>query len=245
MRKWGRKIENLFFPKSLYCICCGKYIDGSRSYSLCDHCVSRMNFNWYEVKPQHFDRCLCAMGYGFYERRLIFNLKYDGKTYVAPIAAEIMADCLRAVLREKGQCPWLTSDLIIPVPISRERMKTRQFNQAERIGFHLGKILSVKVRGDVLLRVRDTKAQRALSAAERRGNMEGAFAVQRGKEATIRGKSILLIDDIFTTGATASACARTLKESGAARVYAMCLLGAPKRDHEVEFERQEIKNLMQ
>lgn len=248
----------LLYPSSLYCLCCGKYTDGSRSYSLCDHCISRMDFAMREfVLPVGGEAAgrqrdeagraaaaagqtdedgraaaagggigLSAMGYGLYERQLIFALKYSGKTYVARHIAAILFDCLKKRLAESGNCPWLRADVIVPVPLHAERQRLRGFNQAERIAFHLSRQTGIPLADGVLLRVRNTRPQRALSAEERKYNMEGAFALSEQRAAAIIGKRVLLIDDIFTTGATAAACAEALRKGGAARVDFLALAAA-------------------
>lgn len=235
-------IGGLLFPQGTYCICCGKYIDESRTYSLCDHCIRRMNFEPQVLEladdgvkdraPSVIDCAMTAMGYGIYERRLIFSLKYDGKTYIAPVAADILHDCLIKALRERRENRWLSADLIVPVPISAERMKERGFNQAEKIARHLGRKSGIRVGKDVLLRCRDTQAQRALSATERRENMKGAFITNPQRSEVVKGKKILLLDDIYTTGATAWECAKALKIAGASEIYFLALLGATQKDHE-------------
>lgn len=166
---------------------------------------------------------LSAMGYGLYERQLIFTLKYSGKTYVARHIAAILFDCLKKRLAESGDCPWLRADVIVPVPLHAEKQRLRGFNQAERIAFHLSRQTGIPLADGVLLRVRNTRPQRALSAEERKNNMEGAFALSEKRAAAVKDKRVLLIDDIFTTGATAAACAEALRKGGAARVDFLAL----------------------
>lgn len=231
-------ISKVLFPEGIYCICCGKYTDSTRTYSLCDHCIRHMNFQpGYlncddELQGKIFDCAVAAMGYGVYERRLIFNLKYDGQTYISRTIAHILYDCLRKILAETGECPWLKADVIAPVPIHKERLKERGFNQAAKIARHLGDICGIEVSDDVLLRTKHTKAQRALSELERRENMSNAFQTNPKRSKLIQGKKILLLDDIYTTGATAKACATALRKSGAKEIYFLSLLEAGNRKHE-------------
>lgn len=230
----------LVFPSSLYCICCGKYTDSSRMYSLCDHCIRHMNFNMTNLKHisptekmSGIDHAAAAMGYGLYERQLIFGLKYGGKTYIARHIADILYDCLKKRLAEEGECPWLNADIIVPVPLHKDKLKKRGFNQAEKIGFYFGKRTGIRMQADVIIRTKNTTPQRALSPREREANMEKAFCINTGRREELKDKRILLIDDIFTTGATASACADCLKENGAGSVCFMALASAKNKSHQL------------
>ncbi|MDD6882071.1 MAG: ComF family protein [Firmicutes bacterium] len=225
-------IDDLLFPKGLYCITCGKYIDNTRTYCLCDHCIRHMSFGSRDLEcGEYLDKASAAMGYGLYERRIVFNLKYDGKTYLAPIIADILYDSLMERLYSGKDCPYTDADLIVPVPVHEYRLRERGFNQTEKIAKHLSAKLSIKMDGLSLKRVKHTDAQRALSAEERAENMESAFNVPPDRIQKIKGKKIILLDDIFTTGATAFSCAKTLKEAGAEKIYLLTLLSAGNRHH--------------
>lgn len=234
-------IWDTVFPPSLYCLCCGKYTDKSRAYSLCDHCIRHMNFEMTDLtleedKYSKADKGLiggaaAAMGYGLYEKQIIFALKYSGHTYIARHMADILYDCLKKRLEETRVCPWLKADVIVPVPLSRSRMKERGFNQAEKIGYHLGKRTGIKTCGDGLIRVKDTVPQRALSGEERKLNVEHAFMLNPKRTAELKGKRILLIDDICTTGATALACAKALADGDVTRTDFIALSSAKNNNH--------------
>lgn len=219
-------LKDLVFPQGLYCNCCGKYIDNKRSYGLCDHCIRRMNFSPRRLNQDKIgtDEALAAMEYGFYQRRLVFNLKYDGKTYIAPVLADIMYDALKSELAEKGCCPWLTADVIIPVPISDDRMRKRGFNQMEKVALHLSKRTGIPWQKNILKRVHHTKAQRALSPLDRKANIEGAFLIADRHKPLLQDKRVLVIDDIYTTGATAAECCQVIRQAGANKVYFMAAM---------------------
>ena len=108
-------------------------------------------------------------------------------------------------------------DAVVPVPLHRSRLRRRGFNQAELLARGVAAGMNAPV-SDTLRVVRKTRDQVELSAAGRRSNVEGAYAVRGGA----RGK-ILLVDDVFTTGATASSCAETLLEAGADEVHVVTL----------------------
>ena len=223
--------KGLVFPQGLYCNCCGKYIDDKRSYGLCDYCIRHMDFETTEIcfsdGCEH--RGMAAMKYGFYEKRLIFSLKYNGKTYIAPILAQIMYDAMLKELAVKRNSEFLKADLIVPVPISSERLKERGFNQMDRVGRHLARLSGIPMENRLLKRVRETKAQRALSPTERKNNMQGAFDVNSVMAEKLEGKRILLIDDIYTTGATAVECCNALKRAGIENICFLAVMAANKK----------------
>lgn len=226
-------IKDLVFPPGLYCNCCGKFTDASRTYGLCDHCIERMRFGMKEIKwgkSEDFDAAAYAMEYGLYERRLIFSLKYDRRTYMSSVIANILFDAMREFLVKNGRCPWFASDMIVPVPISKKRLKSRGFNQTEKIGRHLSIMTGIRMNNHCLMRAKDTTAQRSLSPMEREKNMSGAFVVPEKSCGQINGKSILLLDDIYTTGATAAACCRSLRAAGAEKIYFLSLLAVVPDD---------------
>jgi ComF family protein len=109
------------------------------------------------------------------------------------------------------------------VPLHRLRLLKRRYNQAALLAARLGAAGGIAVGPCVLSRVKRTPSQGGLNQAQRRRNVRGAFAVRPGAVDRVAGARIVLIDDVFTTGATAEACARTLKKAGARRVDLLCL----------------------
>ena len=227
------------FPLSTYCLCCGKPVDNTRSYSICDQCIHHITWGNIHIdlesesrrlgRPCHLDSAVACVKYGLYERRLIFDLKYDGRTYVARAIAHIMADRLAASSELPGPCgnishaselpgPCGGFDYIVPVPVHRDRERARGFNQAEKMARHLSGRIGVPVLPRAVIRHKNTTAQRSLSAEDRYFNLEGAFSLNPGDAERIKGSRILLLDDVYTTGATAHRCGAVLKEGGAARV---------------------------
>ncbi len=143
-------------------------------------------------------------------REVIHALKYARRQSLARPLAERM--------RQRGAELVDQVDWVVPVPLHWRREYVRGFNQAREIARHLGPPVV-----DALVRHRATRAQVELAAERRRANVEGAFRIRRGwyRPLNITGRSIALVDDVSTTGATLEACARVLKERGASEVYAI------------------------
>jgi ComF family protein len=114
----------------------------------------------------------------------------------------------------------------VPVPLYRSRLWWRRFNQSAMLAHSVGRLAGVPVDCFVLSRVRRTQSQVGLSADQRRRNVAGAFRVPPTRAARVKGKNVIVVDDVITTGATAEACARALKRAGAARVDVLALARA-------------------
>ena len=157
--------------------------------------------------PPHYDYARSAALYGGPLREAIHALKFAGRRALAgPLGDLASEQCVRSL--PDG------IDALIPVPLARERERERGFNQATLLAQRIGKRLDVPVRPRWLARIRATRPQSDLSAAERRANVRGAFRASDH----VRGCHVLLVDDILTTGATLDACARALRDAGARRV---------------------------
>jgi len=161
-----------------------------------------------------------AVAYGSYDgglRELIHLLKYNGVRPAAGVLGRMLAEAIAGLEREFGA----DKILVIPVPLFKGRRRQRGFNQAELIaraalkGSAVGERLLLAT--NTLLRTRDTQSQIGLTSHQRRENMRGAFAVARAAEVT--GREIVLVDDVYTTGTTATECARVLRKAGAATVW--------------------------
>ena len=156
-----------------------------------------------------FESARAPLRYEGVGEEAVHALKYGGYTRVASrLAAPLMVGVL-----DRGE----RFDAVVPVPLHRSRLRRRGFNQAELLARGVAAGMNAPV-SDKLRVVRKTRDQVDLSAAGRRSNVEGAYAVRGG----VRGK-ILLVDDVFTTGATASSCAETLLRAGADEVHAVTL----------------------
>jgi ComF family protein len=141
---------------------------------------------------------------------VIHELKFRGRRRVAGRLAEALLEDVTARRLVSG------SDVLVPVPLHPRRLRERGFNQAALLAREVGRRTGRRCGEGVLVRRKDTAPQTGLSAAARRRNVEAAFAVRR--RGLVASHVVALVDDVFTTGATAYACARVLKEAGAREV---------------------------
>lgn len=148
-------------------------------------------------------------------RTLIHELKYRGRRRVAARLAELLLARPETAQVLSGEC------LLLPVPLHPRRRRERGFNQADLLARELGRRSGLAVATTALVRRKDTRSQTGLSAAARRANVAGAFAVRR--RAQVVARRVILVDDVTTTGATVRACADALRAAGAADVRLLTL----------------------
>ena len=162
------------------------------------------------ANPPPFDRLRSAAFHDEAVRNLVHGLKYRDRTDLAPMMAVWM---LRAAEGTVERC-----DAILPVPLHRTRMFSRKFNQAAELARHMARQTDKPFLQGTLLRIRRTRQQVGLGARAREDNVRGAFAVAKGHEGDVVGKRLVLVDDVYTTGATVAAAARALRKAGAADI---------------------------
>jgi ComF family protein len=177
------------------------------------------------ANPPGWDRARAAVAFDEASKHLIHLLKYRDTQEAGLAMARIMAGAGRTLLAE--------ADLILPVPLHRKRLWERRFNQAAVLAASLSVQAGKPWHADVLQRINPTTSQVGLTAEERRKNVRRAFDVPMDRRHVIDGKTVLLVDDVRTTGATASACAETLRKAGAAHidVLSFALVLGPVRLH--------------
>lgn len=211
------------FIEPPYCICCGvpfEMVYDMPADGICFSCLKN--------KPS-YAHARAVFNYDISSRRLILGFKYGDRLEGAPHWAKMMSyygkDILKGTTDELSGAlvEYQAAQLIMPVPLHPFRLLQRRFNQAALLALELGKIEDIPVMVSGLKRVRKTKIQQGLSFHARRKNVRGAFAVNEKHAAEIEGKYIVLIDDVYTTGATVEECCRTLKNAGAAGVSVLTL----------------------
>lgn len=163
--------------------------------------------------PPAFDRARAAVTFTDLARDLVHKLKYADRLDVAAPMARLMTQAGSALIAD--------ADLIVPVPLHMGRLWRRRFNQAALLGRHIAGLSGVPLRTDLLARRRATSSQTALGRSARRANVAGAFAVRGDAASALAGRRVLLVDDVYTTGATLDACAQALRRAGAQRVDAL------------------------
>jgi ComF family protein len=160
-----------------------------------------------------FDAARSAVLYAGVARERIHQLKFGGKLHWVPPLEALLAEAV-----PRGDAITQV-DMVLPVPLHKQRLRQRGFNQAGLIAREFGRHLCIPVRFGVLTRHRATLPQTRLGRRERLHNVRGAFSV--GRPEVVRDRSVLLVDDVFTTGTTLSECARVLKRVGVQVVYAV------------------------
>ncbi|TCT44874.1 ComF family protein [Martelella mediterranea] len=162
------------------------------------------------ANPPQFDRLRSAAFYSGPVRNLVQSLKYRDNTHLAIMMARWM---LRAEDDMLKNC-----DGIVAIPLHRNRRLSRRFNQSAELARRLAQLTGKPFLPGLLLRTRSTKQQVGLTRNARQDNVRGAFTIARNRENSIFGKKVVLIDDVYTTGATVSAAAKALKRAGASEV---------------------------
>ena len=165
--------------------------------------------------PPDYDRARAVASHGGLMRDLVHRLKYGDQQHVVRLLTRLLEDPGRDLL---AGC-----DILIPIPLSRRRLWQRGFNQAAVLAKALQRRTGVAYDPLLLERRRDTASQVGMTREQRQDNVRGAFKIADGSKGALRGKRVLLIDDVITTGATMNAAARTLRRAGAAHIDALAL----------------------
>lgn len=238
LRRFLQSLMNLLYPKT--CLACNLKVKAATGESLiCGKCYSEIEIN---LPPfcslcgrhlekdnldnnichtctknrLHFDRAFSPCVYNGVIKNLIHAFKYKGKDNLGKPLSEIMINFIR-----EYSLPLDHLEFIIPIPLHKARLREREYNQAEILSMHIAEEFKKNLSNDILLRHRQTKTQTELKNTERFLNMANSFSVNNRFD--IKGKNLLLVDDVLTTGATASEAALTLKNAGAKTVFVLTL----------------------
>lgn len=196
-----KKISYASEPK---CKKCGKKLLLDRE-EYCSDCRSY---------PHDFTQARGSWLYKDPVRAAVYRFKNSNRRDYAAVFAEEMIRINAAWLRT------LKVDFILPVPLSRKKRRIRGYNQAELLAVEIGKRLDLPVKKKLLQKIKETDQQKSLSRKKRQENLKDAFQIE---EKLSFGASVLVIDDVYTTGSTADAVALALKDAGAKEVYILCL----------------------
>lgn len=183
------------------CQICGLPLAGTEA-EICARCLAA---------PPKLDRIRAAVAYDEIPRSVALRLKYGRKVALARTMARYMAG-LKGI--------WPDNTIVMPVPLNRWRLWNRGFNQSVLVAQELAHSWELNVDRHSLQRVKRTKPLKGLNHIQRRKAVAGAFKSSRSNQ--LKGATIVLIDDVLTSGSTAEACARVLRRAGAARVELIC-----------------------
>ncbi len=226
-----REITETLFPSDIKCAICGREIVPTR-YGLCDECKLEINNNYCLRCGRHkvgigdycgecselvlyFDEARSAVNYDGNAKVLVRRLKFGNAAYLAHMFVQHMLDIILV-------SDW-DIDCVTYVPLHKSGKKKRGYNQAELIARELAEKIDIRCE-DLLDKVKSTPNQAKLNRDMRLENPKGAFAVKQ-----IPPEHVLLIDDVLTTGSTASECSRVLKKAGAKVVYVLTFASVPER----------------
>jgi ComF family protein len=195
--------QSVRFIKPPFCECCGLPYEGEITTRFeCSNC---------REMELHFRSARAAVIASPFVLEIIHRYKYRHALWFELFLGDLL---LRAARPEvlSGTC-----DMIVPVPLHPLKKREREFNQAERLAARLGDATQIPVNTRLLRRVEVTRTQTLLTREERAANVRNAFAVR--PDCPLDGKRVILVDDVLTTGATTSACARALRKAGAGEVH--------------------------
>ena len=230
---WNGVLDVIYPPKCLVCgaeeaeplcaACRGEVLPLHPPF--CDRCgvpvaAGRLVCPPCETGPEPYFAWSQAVGqYTGVLRTAIHRLKYESKGALARPLGELLSGAFDTSTPLISKCQQF--DCVVPVPLHPSKLRSRGFNQAERIARVAAEQRAIPLDTAGLLRIRKTRTQTAFHATERRRNVEGIFDTQ--SPLYFDGKSVLLIDDVMTTGSTVNECARVLRNAGAKRVAVLAL----------------------
>jgi len=211
-----RPVVDLVYPPR--CPSCGAAT--ATQGSLCVDCWGELEFPTAQAKANdaRHSGIVAATIYNDMSRELLLKFKHGGKIALAPLLGKMMAS--RIHLQDGEQA------LIIPVPLHRTRIWRRGFNQAAMLAREIAKAGKGTLIVDALIRRKRTPSLGNMNAEKRRQALAGAIAVRAGAKETIKGRSIILVDDVLTSGATSAACVEALLNCGATSVRIACFARA-------------------
>lgn len=236
LKKLYSSALDLLFPEEGICFICDEYHEEVKEDHICDECRDKLFFidenrcptcgkPTYEVNNSgkcgycanrsfYFNRAFSALEFRGVLRKTIYRYKFESKPYMYKTFGELM---LRAFIRENVR----DIDVIVPVPLHHSRKAERGYNQSQLLAKYLSSKLDIPLDIKNLKRMKSTKIQNKLDRLERQQNVNGAFIVKNSN--VFKSKRVLLVDDIFTTGATVNECSRVLSDSGTKEIIVITI----------------------
>jgi len=196
---------------SPFCLKCGVHLDERETeFGICRQCKKRKFY---------FDRAYSVCIFEGTIKELIHKFKYSNKTVLAKLFSEMIFD-----FAMNFHIPISDYDIMLPVPLHSVRLREREYNQCEILAKELQKFFSIAISRNDVMRIRNTKSQIELNKFARWQNIKGAFKLKNFEK--FKDKNVLIIDDLMTTGATASELAGVLKDADAKKVSVLTLAKA-------------------
>lgn len=196
-----------FVPQTGCCAVCGRSVAGLEGEYLCEDCSG--------ASRPHFDRAASAFRFEGKAREILLGFKFNRRLWLR----DDFVDWLEAALRARFDDAAV--DLVLPMPTTLFHRADRGYSQCAYLAKPLARRIDRLYRADILRRTGHPRRQSDLTEEERRENAKGTFAVRHPE--FVRGRTVLVVDDVMTTGATLSECARSLKDAGVWRVWCLTL----------------------
>ena len=205
------KLLDIIYPP--VCGRCGKI----NKNSICNKCKIKLESqaafgidNYEQETNKYFDEHLYIFMYSGIIRNILLNYKFNDESYIYKTLTNFLIKNEKIVENIKRY------DIIMPVPLSKNRKKERGYNQSELIARELCSIANIKLDNKTLKKQKNTTAQSTLNKENREKNIEGAYTIKRCDH--LEGKKVLIIDDIFTTGSTVNECSKLIKKAGTKKI---------------------------
>ena len=227
------KFYDILCPPGIKCVFCGDDIKHPNKYHYCNSCKESLPYNNKKVCrlcgckiEDSSNLCLncfkelpnfdMARSPFLYERpisSIVNKFKFENAKYLFKPLSEFLID----EYKKSG----FNAEIIIPMPLSKQHLKERKYNQAEELAKPVAEALNIEISTEIIERVKDTKKQSRLNYEERKKNLEGAFKIKN--KTKIKNKVVLVIDDVFTTGSTLNAFCKELRKAKPAKILVLTL----------------------
>lgn len=236
MRKFINWINRILFPKR--CGFCGKGIAEEAPLHLCDACLSDLptvSGSGKQLLKGHIDFVLSPFCYTKGVKRIVREMKFNHKPMLAKTVGAFMAERLVAV------CDLSEIDVVIPVPMTRKKECLRGYNPAKLLAREVAKRCNLPLEDKKLRKIRETKVQSKIQSDEKRMlNVRDAFSCKEELE----GMSVLLVDDIYTSGHTVKNCAKALKVAGVRRILVLTAAQARAKESKTKVRHQRVGDMV-